>query len=130
MKACKLIIKLTLFAGVVSFNYPLKVYQQNSYWPLIKGQWCFAYESDKESTTIFYRTGSPRTGMNFISKDSCVFPNGRKHLTGTGPNFISYAWKTSKDTITFISKIDTLIAKLNYLTNEELRIKPIYPVIK
>ncbi len=121
---------LTLFSGVVSFNYPLKKHQQNSYWPVIKGQWCFAYEYSNEFGTVFYRTGNPRTGMNFISKDSCLFPNGRKHLTGNGPNYISYAWRSSKDTITFISEIDTLIVKLNYLTSDELRFKPIYPVLK
>jgi hypothetical protein len=130
MKIIRILILCLFTISAFAFLTPKINSNQKNYWPTIKGKWGFSNEYSKEFITVFHRYGNPRLGMNFITSDSCFFPNANRHVTGKGVSFINYRWKAVNDTITFISKKDTFIVKLLYLTNEELRFKPIYPIVK
>jgi hypothetical protein len=101
--------------------------RQINYWPIIKGQWSFSYEEPKDCITVLNRLKVSYNSWNFISKDSCRFPNPNRHYGLGGSNFITYHLKTSKDTLTFTSNKDKLVIKLLSVNNNELKFKPIYP---
>ena len=99
--------------------------RQQNYWLLIQGKWYFSSEEPKDLITILVRYGSRSSEINFISKDTCLF---KKITPADKYIYKKYSWKPAHDTITFISKTDTMVIKILNLTKEQLRFKPLYPL--
>lgn len=124
MKKVIIVVFPVIIIVLYSFETNTHKKQQN-YWPIIKGKWYFNQELPNSYITTFIRQGaSSRLVFDFISRDSCTFRvRGFNDVYKTK----NYTYISQHDSILFFSSKDTMILKLLLLTNEEFKVKPLYP---